>query len=50
MVQQENTFKVAEVQVTYKPKFKALERPKITTSEQLTACSYQDGIREKLNF
>ena len=34
MVQQENTFKVAEVQVTYRPKFKALERPKITTSGQ----------------
>ncbi|MEE1945052.1 JAB domain-containing protein [Pedobacter sp. KR3-3] len=34
MVQQENTFKVAEVEVTYRPKFKALERPKITTSGQ----------------
>lgn len=34
MVQQENTFKVAEVEVTYRPKFRAQERPKITTSEQ----------------
>lgn len=34
MVQQENTFMVAEVEVTYRPKFRAQERPKITTSEQ----------------
>lgn len=30
----QNIFKVAEVQVSYKPDFKASERPKITSSKQ----------------
>jgi len=30
----QKTFKVAEVQVSYKPDFKASERPKITSSKQ----------------
>jgi DNA repair protein RadC len=30
----QNTFKIAEVQVSYKPDYKASERPKITSSKQ----------------
>lgn len=34
MVQEQNAFKVAEVQVSYKPDYNISERPKITSSQQ----------------
>jgi DNA repair protein RadC len=34
MVQEQNSFKVAEVEVSYKPDYNIIERPKITSSNQ----------------
>ncbi len=42
----QKTFKVAEVQVSYKPDYKASERPKISSSKQAYDLLMPMGLRE----
>jgi len=46
----QNIFKVAEVQVSYKPDFKASERPKITSSKQAYDLFIQHWDVGKIEF
>lgn len=43
-------FKVAEVQVSYKPDYNILERPQITSSEQMYCLLKQQWDMGKINF
>ena len=46
----QNTFKIAEVQVSYKPDYKASERPKISSSKQAYDLFIQHWDLGKIEF
>ncbi|WP_443938222.1 JAB domain-containing protein [Pedobacter sp. MW01-1-1] len=50
MVQETQNYKVAEVEVSYKPDYKASERPKLTSSEQTFQLLKQQWDLGKINF
>ncbi|SMC94433.1 JAB domain-containing protein [Pedobacter nyackensis] len=43
-------FKVAEIEISYKPNYKPLERPKITTSEEAYAILIANWSMDKIEF
>lgn len=47
---EQNLFKVAEVQLSYKPHFKAQERPQINSSKQAYQILLNNWDRELINF
>ncbi|TCC96714.1 DNA repair protein [Pedobacter frigidisoli] len=50
MVQEQTTFKVAEVQVSYKPDYKVKDRPKISSSEDAYKLFIQEWDSGKLEY
>lgn len=50
MVQTETTFQVAEVQLSYKPKFKASERPRVTCSRDSYQILLQQWDQNKIEY